>query len=96
MDSANVDIILVEEYQTKLDGVRHLVMFLDVALWIGGGDHKRGMRFFFHTGLQKVKCEGNKLKMISSFNIDVIDLGLTLSYDILLAVEGSTVHLRKL
>lgn len=48
MDSANVDITLSEEYQTKLDGVRHLVMFLDDALWIGGGDHKRGMSFFSH------------------------------------------------
>ncbi|VDI34490.1 Hypothetical predicted protein [Mytilus galloprovincialis] len=85
-DTANVDITLVEEFQTKLDGVYHLAISLDDTLWIGDGDRKKGIRLFSsHTGLRKVKCEGNKLKVISSFNIDVFALAITPGNDLLIA-----------
>ncbi|XP_071177826.1 uncharacterized protein [Mytilus edulis] len=87
-DSTNVDITVLEEYQTKLDGVRHLAISLDDSLWISDGDRKKGVRLFTsHTGLQKVKCEGTKLKVISSFNIDIYDIAVTPSNDLLIATD---------
>ncbi|VDI63348.1 Hypothetical predicted protein [Mytilus galloprovincialis] len=87
-DSANVDVTVVEEYQTQLDGVVQLAISLDDSLWIGEGFHKKGMRLFSsHTGLQKVKCERNKLKVISSFNIEVFGIAITPGNDLLVASD---------
>ncbi|VDI63346.1 Hypothetical predicted protein [Mytilus galloprovincialis] len=89
-DPANIDITLVEEYKTNLDGIFHLAISLDGSLWIGNGDHKKGIRLFSsHTGLQKVKCEGNKLKVTSSFNSYISGIAITPGNDLLIATRGS-------
>lgn len=89
-DPVNVDITIVEVYQTKLDAVFNLAVSLDGSLWIGNGDHKKGIRLFSsHTGLQHVKCEGNKLKVISSFNTDVRDIAVTPDNDLIIAAFDS-------
>ncbi|XP_071133011.1 uncharacterized protein [Mytilus edulis] len=88
-DSANVDITVVEEYQSHLNAIVQLAISLDDSLWIGEGFHKKGVRLFSsHKALQKVKCEGNKLKVISSFNIQVYGIAITPDNDLLIATDG--------
>ncbi|XP_071177824.1 uncharacterized protein [Mytilus edulis] len=89
MDSANVDITLVKEYQTELEMIVHLAISLDDTLWISEGKHKKGIRLFSsHTAMQNAKCERNKPKVISSFNIDVFGIAITLGNDLLIATKG--------
>lgn len=80
---------VVGEYQTKLEGVFHLTLSLDNLLWIGDGYHKKKIRFFSsHKGLQKVKCEGDRLQLISSFNNQIYNLAINSGNDLLLATDG--------
>lgn len=88
MDHLKIDITVVEEYQTKLKDVVHLGISLDDTLWIGEGLKKKGIRLFTsHTGLQKVKCEGNKLKVISSFNSNICGMAISPGNDLLIATD---------
>ncbi|XP_071151199.1 uncharacterized protein [Mytilus edulis] len=88
-DCTNVDLTVVGEYKTNLDSIFQLAISLDDSLWISDGVHKKGIRFFApYTGLQKVKCEGNKLKVISNFNIHIYCLAITHDNDLLIATEG--------
>ncbi|VDI30062.1 Hypothetical predicted protein [Mytilus galloprovincialis] len=88
-ECTNVHVTVVEEYQTKIKEVSQLALGLDDSFWLGDGDHQKGMRLFTsHTGLQKVKCERNKLKVLSSFNIDICGLAVTHGNDLLIATDG--------
>ncbi|VDI08901.1 Hypothetical predicted protein [Mytilus galloprovincialis] len=80
-DCSSVDMTVVEEHQTKIKEVSQLAIALDDSLWIGDEKNQSIIRLFTsHTGLQKVKCEGNMLKVISSFNIDIFGLAIYYSW----------------
>lgn len=88
-DLDKVDITIVKEYQTKLDGIFQLAISLEGLLWIGNGHHKKVKKILTsYSGLQKVKCEGNKLAVISSYNIDVHGIAVTPNDDLLIATNG--------
>ncbi|XP_071177828.1 uncharacterized protein [Mytilus edulis] len=83
---SKIDMTIIETYQTKLDQVRELAISSDGLLWIGDGHRKNKIRLLTsHTGLQKVKFEGDKLKVIYSFNTSVYDIAVTLDNDLLIA-----------
>lgn len=64
-------------------------IFRDDSLWIADGDCEKGKVFFTsHTGLQKVKFEGTKLKVKSSFNIHIHGMSITPGNDLLIATYG--------
>lgn len=89
-DFTNVDLTVVGEYKTNLDSILQIAMSLDDSLWISDGVPKKGIRLFApHSGLQKVKCEGNKLKVISNFNIQIYCLAITPDNDLLIATDAS-------
>lgn len=64
---------------------------LDDSLWLGDrGGNQSGIRLFTsHTGLPKVKYEGNKLKVKYSFNIDIYDIATIHGNDLVIATKGS-------
>ncbi|XP_071136379.1 tripartite motif-containing protein 2-like [Mytilus edulis] len=82
----NVKLINIKEYKTKMLNIRFLAVSLDGSLWIGDGDMEKGFHLFTsHTALQNVKLVGDKVKVISSFNIEVCDIAVSPTNDILLA-----------
>ncbi|VDI27443.1 Hypothetical predicted protein [Mytilus galloprovincialis] len=86
----NVELINIKEYKTRTVDISFLAVSLDGSLWIGNGDMEEGFHLFTsYTALQNVKLVGDKVKVISSFNIEVYDIAVTPSNDILLAIEGS-------
>lgn len=81
---------VLEEFQTKLGYVECLAVSSDDYLWIGDGKHKEIIPIFnSHTGLQKVKTANNKLKVISSFNIELVSISMTPNNDLLIVTKGS-------
>ncbi|XP_076079193.1 uncharacterized protein LOC143049448 [Mytilus galloprovincialis] len=78
----------VKEYQTNLDLTEFLAVSYDNSLWIGEGIEGGFNPFKSHTALQNVKLVGDKVKVISSFNIEVCDIAVTPTNDILLATGG--------
>lgn len=88
----SVELHVVEEFQTKLGCFSYLAVSLDDSLWIGDGEYKRGFKLFSsHTGLQKVKTVGNKLQVISSFNILAGNISMTPNNDLLIITDGATI-----
>ncbi|VDI34518.1 Hypothetical predicted protein [Mytilus galloprovincialis] len=76
----------VKTYQTKVERSFCLEVAPDNSLWIGDGDEKEGFHpFTSPSALQNVKLVGDKVKVISSFNINVFGVAVTPSNDILLA-----------
>ncbi|XP_063397238.1 uncharacterized protein LOC134681527 [Mytilus trossulus] len=93
---SKIDMALVETYQTKLNPVQELAVSSDGSLWISDGHRKKRIRLFTsHTGLQKVRCEGNELKVISCFNTGVFDIAVTPDNDLLIADDESKLKLIK-
>lgn len=87
---SKVDMTLVKTYTTKLEEVCVLAISSDGSLWISDGYSKKRIRLFSsHTGLQKVKCEGNKMKVISSFNTVIHDFAVTPGDDLIMVTDGS-------
>ncbi|XP_063404742.1 uncharacterized protein LOC134688200 [Mytilus trossulus] len=90
----NVKLINIKEYKTKIENINLLAVSLDGSLWIGDGNEKKGFHLFTsYTALQNVKLVGDKVKVISSFNLLVWDVAVTPNNDILLAT-GITVESR--
>ncbi|XP_071136378.1 uncharacterized protein [Mytilus edulis] len=88
VSSSETDVKLTntKQYQIKMSTINFLAVSLDGLLWIGDGDETEGFHpFTSHTALQKVKLVGDKMKVISSFNMRVYDIAVTPSNDILLA-----------
>ncbi|XP_063404732.1 uncharacterized protein LOC134688192 [Mytilus trossulus] len=86
----NVKLKNIKEYKTRTVDISFLAVSLDGSLWIGDGDKEEGFHLFTsYTALQNVKLVGDKVKVLSSFNIEVYDIAVTPSNDILLAIEGS-------
>ncbi|XP_071136374.1 uncharacterized protein [Mytilus edulis] len=80
----NVKLINIKEYKT-ID-IQSLAVSLDGSLWIGNGDEEEGFHpFTSHTALQNIKLVGDKLKIISGFNLLIWDVAVTPNNDILLA-----------
>lgn len=92
---ASVDVSVVEEYQTTLKGVFQLaVNTVDDSFWIGDGDHNKELKLFTsHTALQKIKPDGNMLKVIYSFNFHIYDMAITPDNDLLIATDGPILKL---
>lgn len=89
--ATDVNITSDKKYSTKMDYIRCLAVSLDGSLWIGDG------KVVFHpftyvthaTALQKVIVEDDKLKVISSFNVAVLEVAVTSTNDLLLATGES-------
>ncbi|CAG2226306.1 unnamed protein product [Mytilus edulis] len=74
-----------------MDYIRCLAVSLDGSLWIGDGKVVfYPFTYVTHaTALQKVIVEDDKLKVISSFNVAVLDVAVTPTNDLLLATGES-------
>ncbi|XP_071136376.1 uncharacterized protein [Mytilus edulis] len=85
----NVELINIKEYKTKMVNIRFLAVSLDGSLWIGDGDEDEIFHLFkSYTALQNVKLVGDKVKVISRLNIEVFDIAVSPTNDILLATGG--------
>ncbi|XP_071162338.1 E3 ubiquitin-protein ligase TRIM71-like [Mytilus edulis] len=75
----NISLVINNEYQTTLDAIFYVSPWLDQSIWLSSGGC--GM-------LQRVKPEGTNLKVMSEFNIDVCEMAVTPSNQLLLCVFG--------
>ncbi|XP_076105632.1 uncharacterized protein LOC143073762 [Mytilus galloprovincialis] len=73
----SVDLKIISEYQTELTAVSDIIPCPDKSIWINSNLDEK---------LMKVKPEGNNLKTISTFNIDVYGMAVLPSNDILLSI----------
>ncbi|XP_076104553.1 uncharacterized protein LOC143073114 [Mytilus galloprovincialis] len=77
----NVALNIISEYQTELlSHVSHIIPCPDKSIWINCNLDEK---------LMKVKPEGNNLKTISTFNLDVYGMAVLPSNDLLLSIKGS-------
>lgn len=61
---------------------------MDRSLWIGDGNKDADCHpITSHTALQSIKLVGDKLRIISSYKMDVWDIAVTPTNDILLATS---------
>ncbi|XP_076101149.1 uncharacterized protein LOC143070934 [Mytilus galloprovincialis] len=79
-----VSLSVVNQYQTNLTMVGYLSPCPDDSLWISGP---------IDEVVQKLKPEGTKLKTISTLNMDVYDIAITASDDLLLATKESRLQM---
>lgn len=83
-----VNITNIKMFQTTIENITILAISLDDSPWIGDGNEQKGFHLFSKpTTLQKVKVEEHKLKVISTFNIDVWDIAITHTNDLLIATR---------
>lgn len=83
-----VKITNIKKFPTILENIKVLAISLDDSLWIGDGNEQEGFHPFSKpTALQKVKVEEQKLRVISTFNIDVWDIAITHCNDLLMATR---------
>ena len=85
--STNVKLINIKEYQTNTIFVNSLAVSLNDSLWIGDGYKKGFNPLISPTALQSVKVKGDKVKVRSSFNINVSDIAVTPNNNLLLAIQ---------
>ncbi|XP_063447180.1 uncharacterized protein LOC134726694 [Mytilus trossulus] len=76
----NVVLHINKQFQTKLGKIIHLSPSPDSSLWISSGNDE---------DLQKVKLQGNKLRVMSNFSIKVYGMAALQSNDILLSTKES-------
>ncbi|CAC5392163.1 unnamed protein product [Mytilus coruscus] len=75
-------------YIIDITTIQVLAVAHDKSIWIGDGNKEGGFRpFASNKALQNVKLEGDKVKIISSFNMKVLDIAVTPTNDILLATR---------
>ncbi|CAC5398416.1 unnamed protein product [Mytilus coruscus] len=72
---------IISEYPTELSIVTDIIPCSDKSIWINCDIDEK---------LVKVKPEGNNLKIISSFNINIYGMAVLPSNDILLCIEGES------
>ncbi|XP_071153823.1 uncharacterized protein [Mytilus edulis] len=83
-----VKITNIKKFPTTLENITILAISLDDSIWIGDGNELEGFHPFSKpTALQKVKVEEQKLKVLSTFNIDVWDIAITHTNDLLMATR---------
>lgn len=83
-----IKLTIIKKFPTTLENITILAISLDDSIWIGDGNEQEGFHLFSKpTALQKVKIEEQKLKVISSFNIDVCDIAITHTNDLLMATR---------
>ncbi|VDI61588.1 Hypothetical predicted protein [Mytilus galloprovincialis] len=75
-----VELKINKQYQTGLPAIGYMSYCDDDSLWICNTKDKV---------LQRVKPEGTKLKIISSFNIEVYGIAVTQSNNLLISMEES-------
>lgn len=81
--STKFELLNIKGYETDMFFNNLLAVSLDGSIWIGDGVKKGDVCKF--TSLQNVKVEGNKLKVISCYNMMIRDIAVTPTNDILLA-----------
>ncbi|XP_076104945.1 uncharacterized protein LOC143073356 [Mytilus galloprovincialis] len=69
-----------KQYQTVLEVIKFVCLSTDQSLWISSGTL---------GSVQKVKPDGTKLKVLSSYDIKVYGMAVTQSNNLLLCTEGS-------
>lgn len=87
-----MELTVLEEYLTNFCKVNSLSIGTDDSLLVGSGKiHKGFFAKFFATSkaLQKVKLEGNKMKVIDGFNIEVKETTISPFNDLLIVSNTS-------
>ncbi|XP_063447086.1 uncharacterized protein LOC134726605 [Mytilus trossulus] len=85
--STNVKLMNIKEYQTNTIFMNTLAVSLNDSLWVGDGYKKGFDPLTLPTALQNFKLKGDKVKVKSSFNIDVSDIAVSPNNDLLLAIQ---------
>ncbi|XP_071168690.1 uncharacterized protein [Mytilus edulis] len=79
-EKTGVELKLNKQYQTELSTIGYISYCDDGSLWIYSYTDKV---------LQRVKPEGTKLNILSSFNIEVNGMAITQSNDLLISIGGT-------
>ncbi|XP_076103872.1 uncharacterized protein LOC143072685 [Mytilus galloprovincialis] len=79
-EKTGVELKINKQYQTELSEISVLSYSHDDSLWIYS---------YIDSVLQRVKPEGTKLNILSSFNIKVYGMAVTQSKDLLISIGGT-------